>query len=170
MAQQQEEEREANSGSQREQIAVDVLRPQFAHKEQRHADETGRDSYEIAAAKLLSVEQRLEHQDINRCGVLQKNGVGRSGQFGRQDKEDQQRGVKDGSDGADAIYAKAFTAREDRDGNGAQQRSPEGKLKRGKVSGLDEQASGAPENRGADHEQKRRVAGVFLHFNLNSGR
>ena len=81
MAQQQKKERKTDSRAQRQQISADIFRPQLAKKKERHPSYAGGDGEQIARAKLLFVEDRLENQHIDGCRVLQEDCVGRCCQF-----------------------------------------------------------------------------------------
>src|SRR5713226_8885276 len=144
MTQQQEEEREADSRSERQQVSIHVLRPQFPHKEERHANHTRRYRYQIARSKLFFIEQRLEDQNINRRRVLQKDRIGSSSEFGGRNEKNEQRRVKDRGDRADAVQTEAFLSSYDGNGDRRQQRTPEREFERGKMSGFDEKPAGAP--------------------------
>src|SRR5882724_5190144 len=117
MSQQQKEERETRTGSEREQIAGDILWPQLAHKKQRHAGDARGDGDEVTRAKLLFVKERLENQNVNGGRVLKKDCVGGGRQFGGEHEKNQQRRVENRSDRANWIDAKAFLARENCDGD-----------------------------------------------------
>jgi hypothetical protein len=92
MTQQKEVTREAKPGCQCEQIARNVLRPQLADKEQRHADDAGHDNNQIALSKLFFVNQRLEYQKVNGRRVLQEDRICRRRFFcGQHEKKEQGR-------------------------------------------------------------------------------
>src|SRR5574341_1699544 len=88
MSQQQEKQGEANSRRECKQVAAYVLGSQLADKKQRHPGDAGRDGHKIARPKLLFVEDRLENQDINRRGVLQKDRVRCGREFRRQHEQE----------------------------------------------------------------------------------
>ena len=123
VSQQQKEKRKADSRRQGQQVSIHVLRPQLAHEKQRHPADARGDRYQIAPAKSFFVEQRFHDQNVNRRGVLQKDRIRGGGQLGRHDKQEQQRGVKDRGDRADAVEAKAFTSRNNGDGDCGQKRA-----------------------------------------------
>ena len=94
MPQKQEEKCEANSRSQRQQIAAKILWPQLAHEKQRHPGDAGYYGREIAHAKLFFIEDRFKYQHVNGRRVLQKNRVGGRRQLGSQHEEQKQRRVQ----------------------------------------------------------------------------
>lgn len=86
---------------------------------------------------------------------MQKDRIRRRRHLCRDHKQDQQRGVQDGSNRADAVESETLFPCEDNDCNCGEEGTSEGDFEWAKVSRFDEEAASAPENRGAEHEQQR---------------
>src|SRR5688572_25263107 len=103
MPQQQEIDREKQAGSESHQVTGYILRPQLAHEEKRHAADTHQNRDEIALAKLLLVDKRLENQKVNRRAVLKKDRVGGGGLFRRHHKQYYQRRIENRGRGGKTV-------------------------------------------------------------------
>src|SRR5712691_791866 len=125
MSQQKEVARETKTRRQRQEISGHILWPQLADKKERHSRHAKDHHDQISRAKLFLVEQWFENEQINRCGVLQKDRIGGCGFFCCQNEEKQQRRVKQRRQRGDQVQTKAFATREDGYSNCRQQRATE---------------------------------------------
>ena len=72
---------EAETRSERSQIAGDILRAKLAYEEERHSCYAGQNSEEVCATKLLFVEQRFKNEHVDGRCVLKKDCVRGCRQF-----------------------------------------------------------------------------------------
>ena len=72
---------------------------EFIGEKQPHARESGHDGEPVRARRPLAEQPGAEERDPDRGGVLEQDGVGRSGQLVGEDKRDGAGRVRDG--GAD---------------------------------------------------------------------
>jgi hypothetical protein len=123
----------------------------LAHEEQRHPTDTNNHSYQVANGTVL-VKNWFEYQQVNRGGVLKKDRVCCGRLFGRQNKQHEQHRIQSRSERSYAIKTKAFFSGNDRDGDHCEEGTIERQLKARQLRPLNEQAAGAPKQRGEENK------------------
>src|SRR5258707_4903837 len=102
---------QAKPGRQCRQVSFNIVSTQFTNKEKCHACDADRNNSSVEGAKFLFKEQRFEYQDINRCGVLKKNSIGRRRLFCRNNEKYEERRIKERREGRHPVKSEPFAPR-----------------------------------------------------------
>ncbi len=124
---------------------------EVADEEQAHAGEAKDHCDKVFEMEFFADHERCQYQDVNGCGVLEKDRVGGGGVFGRPHEQEKQRRVDHAAHDAESVDPQAVFASNDENRDAGQQRAEEGHLVGVEVCReLDKHPAGAPEQDGED--------------------